>query len=141
MLHSAPEDIAIIGLGSGDTLYCAGGRRETRRLVCFEIIGAQQATLRSLAAELPYPALRSLMDDRRIEHVTGDGRLHLMNSTRRFDIIEADALRPTSAHSGNLYSEEYFHLLARRLKPGGLAVTWCPRRVYMTRFCGCSRMC
>jgi spermidine synthase len=126
MLHSAPEDIAIIGLGSGDTLYCAGGRRETRRLVCFEIIGAQQATLRSLARELPYPALRSLMDDRRIEHVTGDGRLHLMNSTLRFDIIEADALRPTSAHSGNLYSEEYFHLLARRLKPGGLAVTWCP---------------
>ncbi|MBI5774604.1 MAG: fused MFS/spermidine synthase [Verrucomicrobia bacterium] len=133
LLHPSPEDVAIIGLGSGDTLYCAGGRRETRRLVCFEIIGAQHATLRALAGELPYPALRHLMEDNRIEHVTGDARLHLMSTRQRFDIIEADALRPTSAHSGNLYSEEYFRLLASRLKPGGLAVTWCPTsRVHNT---------
>ena len=34
-------------------------------------------------------------------------------------MIEADALRPTSAYSGNLYSREYFDLLRRHLKPGG----------------------
>jgi hypothetical protein len=56
-----------------------------------------------------------------------------MGTTQRFDIIEADALRPTSAHSGNLYSEEYFRLLLSRLKPGGFAVTWTPtRRVHDT---------
>jgi spermidine synthase len=45
---------------------------------------------------------------------------------RRFDIIEADALRPTSAYAGNLYSREYFELLRDHLRPGGLAVTWAP---------------
>ena len=40
---------------------------------------------------------RTLLADRRIEHVTGDGRIFLMRSGATFDIIEADALRPTSA--------------------------------------------
>jgi spermidine synthase len=38
--------------------------------------------------------------------------------------LEADALRPKSSYSGNLYSVEYFKLLKSRLKKGGLAITW-----------------
>jgi hypothetical protein len=49
-----------------------------------------------------------------------------MRSGRQFDIIEADALRPTSAFSGNVYSSGYFALVRSRLAPGGLAVTWVP---------------
>lgn len=49
-----------------------------------------------------------------------------MRSRRRFDVIEADALRPTSAFSGNLYSTGYFTLLLTHLRPGGFAVTWSP---------------
>jgi hypothetical protein len=49
-----------------------------------------------------------------------------MQSTEPFDIIEADALRPSSAYAGTLYSREYFELLRRRLARGGLAVTWAP---------------
>jgi len=134
MLHPNPVDIAVIGLGSGDTLFSLGGRPETRRLVCIEIIGAQLDTLRRLAQTTPDPALQFLLDDRRIEHVTGDGRLYLMHSPHRFDIIEADALRPSSAHSGNLYSDAYFQLLRSRLKPGGFAVTWCPTRRVLETF-------
>ena len=49
-----------------------------------------------------------------------------MRSTQRFDIIEADALRPTSAYSGNLYSTGYFELLRSKLNDTGFAVTWAP---------------
>ncbi|MBM3890624.1 MAG: spermidine synthase [Verrucomicrobia bacterium] len=134
MLHPSPAEIAVIGLGSGDTLFSLGGRPETRRIVCIEIIGAQLATLRRLAGTNPDPALAFLLDDPRIEHITGDGRLYLMHTTRKFDIIEADALRPTSAHSGNLYSDAYFRLLRSRLNPGGFAVTWCPTRRVLETF-------
>jgi hypothetical protein len=41
-------------------------------------------------------------------------------------VIEADALRPSSAYAGNLYSLEYFALLRRSLRPGGFAVSWLP---------------
>ena len=57
---------------------------------------------------------------------SGDGRLYLRRAGRKYDIIEADALRPTSAYSGNLYSDAYFRLLRDHLNPGGLAVTWAP---------------
>jgi predicted membrane-bound spermidine synthase len=133
LLHPKPEEIAIIGLGSGDTLFSAASRIETREIVCVEIIGAELETLRQHAAESSYAGLHTLLEDGRIRHVIGDGRQFLMTTSQRFDIIEADALRPTSAHSGNLYSEEYFRLLLSRLKPGGYAVTWAPtKRVHDT---------
>ena len=62
----------------------------------------------------------------RIQYLAGDGRIFLMHSPAKFDIIEADALRPSSAYSGNLYSEEYFTLMRSRLRPQGLAATWLP---------------
>jgi predicted membrane-bound spermidine synthase len=137
-IHPAPVDVAIIGLGSGDTAVAAVGRAEVRRLVCVEIIGAQLGLLTRLARAESYDGLLKLVTDRRIDHVVGDGRAYLARSARLFDVIEADALRPTSAYAGNLYSREYFALLRRRLKPGGLAVTWAPteriRRTFVNVF-------
>ena len=72
------------------------------------------------------PGCRSGLKDWRIQHVFGDGRLVLATRDERFDIIEADALRPNSAYAGNLYSAEDFSLMRDHLAPGGLAVTWVP---------------
>ena len=125
-IHPHPRRIAVIGLGSGDTVYAAAGRPEVEAITCIEIVGSQLATLATFAARQPDGGLRGLLNDRRIEHVPADGRLTLMRSDARFDIIEADALRPTSAYSGNLFSDGYFALMRRRLRPHGLAVTWSP---------------
>ncbi len=133
LLHPAPAEVAIIGLGSGDTVYAAAGRDETDRIACVEIVGSQLEALQALASRDGYAALRRLLRDPRVEHLTGDGRAFLLRSDRKFDVIEADALRPTSAFSGNLYSESYFRLVRSRLKPGGLAATWAPtRRIHDT---------
>jgi hypothetical protein len=91
-----------------------------------EIIAPQLVTLRQLSRTIGYPGVRGILSDPRIEHVSGDGRLYLRRANRKYDIIEADALRPTSAYSGNLYSDAYFRLLRDQLNPGGLAVTWAP---------------
>lgn len=133
LVHPEPRDVAIIGLGSGDTVYAAASRPETERVTCVEIIRPQLATLQALASRDSYGGLRALLRDPRVEHLFGDGRAYLMRTTRRFDLIEADALRPTSAYSGNLYSDAYFTLVKNRLKPGGLAATWAPtRRIHDT---------
>jgi spermidine synthase len=125
-IHPDPREAAIVGLGSGDTLYSLAGRASLSHVTCVEIIQPQLGTLRGWAQRSGYPALTAMLADPRIEHVYGDGRIHIMRSERRYDIIEADALRPTSAHSGHLYSAGYFELLRSRLAPGGLAVTWAP---------------
>ena len=126
LVHPDPREVAVIGLGSGDTVYAAASRPGTTRITCIEIIAPQLAPLRALARRGSYGGLRALLADPRIEHVAGDGRAYLMRTARRFDIIEADALRPTSAYSGHLYSDAYFTLVRSRLKPHGLAATWAP---------------
>jgi spermidine synthase len=126
MLHPAPTDVAIIGLGSGGTLFGAGGRAETAAITCVEIVGAQQRSLGLLRARGSRPELEPLLADPRVRFVVADGRAVLRFEGRRYDLIEADALRPTSAYAGNLYSVEYFDLLRRHLKDGGLAITWAP---------------
>lgn len=133
LVHPAPRDVAVIGLGSGDTVYAAAARPETAAVTCIEIVRPQLATLRELARRDPYAGLRALLADPRVEHIAGDGRAFLLRTARRFDIIEADALRPTSAYSGNLYSEAYFRLVKDRLTSNGLAATWAPtQRVHNT---------
>jgi predicted membrane-bound spermidine synthase len=125
-VHPRPGTVAVIGLGSGDTVHALAGRPELTRIVCLEIIGPQLATLQEWERRTRNPGLAALLSDGRIEHVTGDGRTYLMRSARQFDIIEADALRPASAFSGNVYSSGYFALVRSRLAPGGIAVTWVP---------------
>jgi spermidine synthase len=125
-LHPHPRAAAVIGLGSGDTLYALAGRFELEQLTSVEIITPQLATLREWANEPGDPGVRALLKDPRIEHVSGDGRTFVMRSKQRFDIIEADALWPRNAYSGNLYSVGYFNLLRSRLAPGGMVLTWAP---------------
>ncbi|HUG52533.1 MAG TPA: fused MFS/spermidine synthase [Vicinamibacteria bacterium] len=131
IVHPAPLDVAIIGLGSGDTAWAAGCRPETRTLTVFEISGGQPPLLSRVAAEGRYPSLTSFLADPRLRIVIEDGRRGLQAAGRRYDVIEADALWPTVAYAGNLYSVEFFQMCARRLRPGGILCTWAPTpRVY-----------
>jgi predicted membrane-bound spermidine synthase len=92
-----PRTAVIIGLGSGDTVFAVAGRRDIARIQCIEIIKPQLATLRRLTQLYPYRALETVLTDRRIEHRYGDGRLFIMQSNAKYDLIEADALKPASA--------------------------------------------
>lgn len=131
VLHPAPVDVAIIGLGSADTAWAVGCREETRSITVFEISGPQPRLLRRLAAREDLPDLRRFLADPRVRIVVADGRNALARDGRRYDLIEADALLPDVSYAGNLYSAEFFAQCARRLKPGGVLCTWAPTpRVY-----------
>ena len=125
-IHPAPEDIAIIGLGSGCTLYNAGGRNITKQIDCFEVIVNQPKVLEEYVKRTNYDAPTRILNDKRVNMILKDGRYTLYNSSKKYDVIEADALRPKSAYSGNLYSEDYFKLLKSKLKKGGIAISWVP---------------
>jgi spermidine synthase len=126
LVHDNPHDIAIIGLGSGDTAWAAGCRPETVRVRVFEIC-APQARLLHRLADSPYgfAKLSAFLSDPRYEFKVADGRNTLdAEAATRYDLIELDALRPRSAYSGTLYSVEFFSRCARRLKSGGIMCTW-----------------
>ena len=127
-IHPAPAEVAIIGLGSGDTAWAAGFRRpETQRLTTFEICAPQLGLLRGVAYGPDPPAkLRRFLEDERLVIRLADGRNALLRGDERYDLIEMDALYPSSPYSGNLYSLEFYRLCASRLRRGGLMCTWAP---------------
>lgn len=135
VIHSSPHDIAIIGLGSGDTAWAAGCRAETQSLTVFELCSPERRLLRRLAATGALPNLELFLRDPRVHITLADGRNSLAVGSTLFDLIEADASRPETAYGGNLYSIEFFQLCASRLRPNGIMCTWSPTpRTYAT-FC------
>jgi spermidine synthase len=133
LIHPAPKDVAVIGLGSGETAWAVACRPETERVQVWEIAASQPRLLRQVSALDRYDSLRDLLSDRRMSILAADGRRALAREERRYDVIEVDALYLTSGGSGNLYSVEFFELCRSRLKPGGLVCSQKPgRRVGLT---------
>jgi spermidine synthase len=128
IVHPAPREVAVIGLGSGDTAWAAGCRgSDTAQVTVFEICAPERRLLVRLAATSEPPVkLREFLADPRMAMRLADGRNALQRDRRRYDVIEMDALHPSSPYSGNLYSEEFLRLCAGRLKPEGLLSTWAP---------------
>jgi spermidine synthase len=127
-VHPSPLDVGVVGLGSGNTVWAASYRSETRSVTVFEISSPQPRVLRRLATLVEMPDLRRLLDDPRLSVRVDDARKSLEADARRYDLIETDATWPETGGSGNLYSLEFFAAAARRLKPGGVMCTWAPTR-------------
>jgi spermidine synthase len=58
--------------------------------------------------------------------VVQDGRFFLQVSPRQYDIISGEPPPPKVAGSVNLYTQEFFSLMKRGLKEGGIATFWLP---------------
>ncbi|HSD27003.1 MAG TPA: fused MFS/spermidine synthase [Vicinamibacteria bacterium] len=125
-VHPAPVDVAVVGLGSGDTAWAAAWRPETRSLTVFEISAPQPRILWRLVGFVDVTDTRHLLEDPRLRVRIEDGRKALEAGEDTYDLIETDATWPETAGSGNLYSVEFFAAASRRLKPGGVVCTWAP---------------
>jgi hypothetical protein len=125
-IHPAPRRVAVVGLGSGDTVWAASYRPETLLTTAFEISHPQPRVLWRLVGLVDLPDVRRLLEDPRLRMRFEDGRKALEAEAATYDLIETDAAWAESAGSGNLYSVEFFESLARRLNPGGVACTWAP---------------
>lgn len=133
VIHPAPADVAVVGLGSGETAWAVACRGETRSVRVFEIAASQPRLLRAVSVVAPFAGLVELLSDPRVRIEAADGRRALAREETLYDVVQVDAMFRTSAGSGNLYSVEFFRLCARRLKPGGLVCTQKPsRRVGLT---------
>jgi spermidine synthase len=128
LIHPAPIEVAVIGLGSGETAWAASCRRETQSIDVYEIAAAQPRLLRSVSEVMGPSDLGRFLADPRVRIMAADGRNALLRSEKRYDVIQVDALFRTSAMSGTLYSVEFFKLCGRRLKPGGLVCSQAPSK-------------
>jgi spermidine synthase len=66
LIHAAPHDVAVIGLGSGETAWAIACRPETSSVRVFEIAASQARLLREVSQVAPFASLVELLRDPRL---------------------------------------------------------------------------
>ena len=122
MLHPAPKDALVIGLGGGATPGAVSQHPGTNVQIVELSDSVRKAA--SFFAHVNYDVLNQPHVRLRVD----DGRNFLTLSAEKFDVITADIIQPVHAGAGNLYSREYFTLVRNALKPGGVVLQWIGHR-------------
>jgi spermidine synthase len=125
LLHPNPQRALAVGLGIGATPYGMLLDPRMRSVETVEICAGLGELLAKLSERVADPSTL-LLGDPRFDLRVGDGRKRLLIAEQPYDVITVDALRPQSGYSGNVYSVEFYRLVAERLAPGGLFAQWVP---------------
>jgi predicted membrane-bound spermidine synthase len=121
------ENVLIIGYGAGSITEMVRDHEEVADITVVELNASLLRNLRKMEI------FNRMLDDQRQEIVIDDGRRYLIRSERSFDLILMDPIRSTSSYSNNLYSREFFELVATRLRPGGVLMVWLDNRRVLPR--------
>jgi spermidine synthase len=114
LLHAAPSDVCIIGLGSGVTAGAALAHPVDR----VDTIELSREVVR--ASDFFTTENRAALRDPRGHLLVGDGRTHLRLASRTYDVIISEPSSPWMAGAAPLFTRELFAAARDRLNPGGL---------------------
>jgi spermidine synthase len=116
--HRDAQDVAIIGWGSGMTVGAAL-HFPLRRLDALEIEPAVVAGSKFFEPWNFHP-----LRDKRLRLIYNDGRNFLATSKQQYDVIISQPSNPWISGVSNLFTREYFELVRRRLRKGGIFCQW-----------------
>lgn len=118
LLHPRPEDVLVIGLGTGITLKGLSAHGSTQ-IDCVEI-SPEVVT----ASDYFKTDNGNALADPRINLLVEDGRNLLLAHSKPYDVIISEPSNPWQAGNANLFTVDFYRLAAARLKPGGLFAQW-----------------
>ncbi len=118
LFQQHPAEVFIVGLGAGNTLSAAA-LTNASAITVVELEPAVEEATRVI-----FDAGVAALKDPRVTLVFDDARHRLLIDNKRYDAIISQPSHPWLAGSGNLFTQEYFELVASRLKPGGVSVQW-----------------
>jgi len=113
-LHSQPETVMVLGLGSGISL-AATVSFGVDYSECIEI---EPAVLS--ASKYFSEANRNVLEEPNVKVILTDGRHHLLHTKRRYDVITSEPSNPWMAGISNLFTREFYEICAGKLKPDGI---------------------
>ncbi len=115
LAHPNPESILVIGGGDGGSSEELLKHPSVKRIVMAEldpvVIDISKKWLGSIH--------KGAFDDPRLEVKIGDGFEFVKSTTERFDMIVLDLTDPDTP-AFHLYSEQFFRMCQRILRPGGM---------------------
>jgi spermidine synthase len=110
--------ILVIGLGSGVT----GGAVTLHPVHQVDIIEIEPAVFQGAA--FFSRENREVLKNPRVRLTVADGRNFLLASETRYDVVISEPSNPWMRGIGNLFSLEFYELVARRLAPKGIVCQW-----------------
>jgi spermidine synthase len=127
LVHPEPTSVLIVGCGAGVTAGSFVAYPSVERIVICEIEPLiPQVVATHFGPENYEVASPKLRQQGLVEIVYDDARHFILTTDEKFDIITSDPINPWVKGAATLYTEEYFELCKRRLKPGGVITQWVP---------------
>jgi len=117
-IHPDPRTALVVGLGGGAT----AGAAAIHPGVHVDVVELSEAVIR--AARYFRRVNHGVLTRPNVTVRVDDGRNYLLTTGKKYDVITADLILPLYAGSNNIYSVDYFRLVRRALRPGGLALQW-----------------
>jgi predicted membrane-bound spermidine synthase len=121
------ENILIIGYGTGDTAKTILNIKSVRKVTVVEI----NETLMKNVAKIP--VIKKELSDPRLNLIIEDGRRFLLGTNEKYDLILIDPIRTTTSYSNNIYSIQFFKIVSRHLKPGGIFMAWLNEKIVLPK--------
>ncbi len=119
LFHPNPRDVLHICYGSGNSVL-ALTRHEPDRVDVVEL------SPHVWEASSWFWTNEDVIQDPRVNLIIGDGRNYVLGTNRSYDVVSLEPPNIYTAGVVNLYTQEFYELVRRRLKPGGIMVQWLP---------------
>lgn len=119
LLHPDPQEILVIGYGSGRQLATLVSLPHPRSIDVVEV-----NPLNFAASDYFYLDSATVLRDPRVHVFVDDGRNHLLRSRRQYDVILVDVGGIEVDGGEFFYTREFLELCREHLEPGGLVFTW-----------------
>jgi len=119
LLHEDPQQVLVVGLGSGVTLGAVQQHSELKEVDMVEI---EPAVVEAAAYFFQYN--HGALSDPRLNLIIEDGRNYVLITDKKYDVITAEPSNPWTSGNANLFTKEQFELYKKRLKPGGIMFQW-----------------
>jgi predicted membrane-bound spermidine synthase len=120
-LHANPEQMLVLGLGTGISLGALKELKKVKAVDCIEI--SKEIVDASVFFKKEN---RDILNDPRVTLYLDDARHFTAATQRKYDLIIGDLFFPWLKGSGSLYTVAHFENCKKRLKPGGMVCQWLP---------------
>lgn len=120
LLHPNPEEVLVVGLGSGVTSGAIAEHKKVKKITTVEIEPAVVRAAEKYFSNENYKVL----DNPKMDLVVDDGRHFLLKTTKKFDVISSEPSNPWLSGEANLFTKEFFEIGKGHLNKGGIFFQW-----------------
>lgn len=118
-VHPSPDEVAVIGWGSGMTTHLLLGSEAVKSVETVEIERAMYDGARHFGSRVA----RAYLDPRSSVQFD-DARTYFSSGRRSYDVIISEPSNPWVSGVASLFTSEFYGFLRQHLKPGGVVVQW-----------------